>query len=292
MDRLEAIRVSCTPLPENDDLTLLSEKNLVQARTITSERDFCPTWKGNQAGLYGPTVASFAVQARMTIDSGNRREEIASGEVHVLENYLGGSLLPTLNVILVDPLQQRPAIGYRVVVAKLSTPDAFGVSDISVRMPRGNITFPPMVGFGPPDVYNMTVAFSEKAIGELTMTVVVRNCTIGEMAVGEIKLCTPCSSSMYNFDPKADKCRPCPENGDCETSVILPEDGYWLASPCSVHIKRCLTSHACNFKGRSEKLRNVTGDIENCDVSHGLIKEYQEVQCTRVRDLYDHLGCG
>ena len=116
--------------------------------------------------------------------------------------------------------------------------------------------------------------------------VTMRPCRIGERTVsgeGELLECQECSSSTYNLSPRDAECQPCPENGNCESRVIVPHSGYWQDSPCSVSIAKCLTSHACKFGERVRKLRSMTDDLSSCDISEAEIEAYQRAQCAQVR---------
>ena len=117
------------------------------------------------------------------------------------------------------------------------------------------------------------------------VTVTMRSCELSERTVsheGEYLECHKCSSFEYNLDPEGDVCKACPENANCEPRLIIPDDGYWHASPCSERIQGCLTSHACAFEGRSMNLRHTTHDMTSCDFDMAKIDEYQEAQCTEV----------
>ena len=115
--------------------------------------------------------------------------------------------------------------------------------------------------------------------------VTMRPCIVGETTVNkqdQYLACQECSSSTYNLDPEGAECKPCPENANCESRLIMPDDGYWHASPCSERIQGCLTSHACAFEGRSVNLRHMTHDMTSCDFDMAKIDEYQEAQCAEV----------
>ena len=117
--------------------------------------------------------------------------------------------------------------------------------------------------------------------------VTMRPCIVGETTVikqSQYLTCQECSSSTYNLDPEKTECKPCPENAHCESRVIIPDDGYWHASPCSERIQGCLTSHSCAFEGRSENLTNRTESIISCDVDAAKIDAYQQAQCGKACD--------
>ena len=133
--------------------------------------------------------------------------------------------------------------------------------------------------------YSATTELQTLNVKPSFVYVTMRPCIVGETTVikqGQYLACQECSSSTYNLDPEGAECKPCPENAQCESRVITPDDGYWHASPCSERIQGCLTSHACAFEGRSENLRDMTDDITSCDVDIAGIDEYQKAQCTEV----------
>ena len=133
--------------------------------------------------------------------------------------------------------------------------------------------------------YSATTELQTLNVKPSFVYVTMRPCIVGETTVikqGQYLACQECSSSTYNLDPEGAECKPCPENAQCESRVITPNDGYWHASPCSERIQGCLTSHACAFEGRSENLRDMADDMTSCDVDTVEIDEYQKAQCTEA----------
>ena len=290
--RLEGIRFQCNTSSKNDNLTFLEEEDWNSLRRVTPDETLCPAWRNNYAGIYGQVVGTYAKMAKMTVEYEGKETEVLSGEGYEAPNYVGGDQLPTVTVELLDELKHGPAITYyRIEVsATLSSSEGFQVGNVSLPVEGQTASFPRMIGFGLPGTYNMTVRFTDaddrevEVMDPFTITVHVRNCTIGEVPVGETKICSNCSTSAYNFDPEAEECQSCPKNGDCTTRVIIPNAGYWHATPCSVNISRCLTSHACKFDNRLERLTNLTRNMKTCTVNAATIKEYQQEQCAEASD--------
>ena len=290
---LENIRVQCNWSSENENLSFHIKKDWSSLRRITPDGAFCPEWRSNSAGIYGQIVGTYAAMAKIIVEYGGEKTEVLSGEGYEVPDYVGGDQLPTVTVELLDGLKQGPAAADSYdgrMSATLSTSEGFQVGDVSLPVSGRRAFLPSMVGFGLPGTYNMTIRFildiavDEELIDPFTITVHVRNCTIGEVPVGETKICNNCSTSAYNFDPEAEECQSCPEHGDCTTRVIIPNAGYWHASPCSVNIARCLTSYACNFDNRLEKLANLTRNMKNCTIDATTIEEYQHEQCAQASD--------
>ena len=139
--------------------------------------------------------------------------------------------------------------------------------------------------------YSATPELQTLDVKPSSIIVTMRPCILGEMTLikqDQYLSCQECSSSMYNVDPEEAECKPCPENAGCESRVIIPNSGYWHASPCSERIQGCLTSHACTFEGRSENLRNITESVISCDVGSAKIEDYQQAQCGKASVSQGH----
>ena len=291
-NRLESIGFQCNSSSENDNLTFLDEKDWNSLRRVTPDEALCPSWRNNSAFRYGQVVGTYAKMAKMTVEYEGKETEVLSGEGYEVPDYVGGSQLPTMAVEFLDELKQGPATvnTHHGISAVLSTSEGFQVGNVSLPARGRKASFPGMIGFGLPGIYNMSIRFIQDNsrdvtdIDPLIITVHVRNCTIGEVPVGKTKICNNCSTSAYNFDPEAEECQPCPKNGNCTTRVVIPNAGYWHATPCSVNISRCLTSYACKFDNRLERLTNLTRNMKNCTVNTTTIEEYQQKQCVEARD--------
>ena len=300
-EHMEIIRFQCNSSSKNGNLTFTEKTDWSFLHPITSEELLCPAWRNNSASFagYGHIVGSYATMAKMTVEYKGEKTEVLTGGGFEVQDYVGGNQLPTLSVELIDALKQGPATidsFNERISATLSTSEGFRVGDVSMLVAQRVAKFPLLIGFGLPGVYNITITFSDQDstldgafyfnefIDPFIITVHVRNCTIGEMPVGETKICSNCSTSTYNFDPEEEECQPCPENGNCTTRVIIPKAGYWHASPCSVNITRCLTSYACKFDNRVEILTNLTRDMKNCSINATTIEEYQKEQCAEASD--------
>ena len=287
---LEAIRFRCANVSSDARSDFYKEQEWEDLRQIETVKDICSSWKDNHGGVYGPVVGTYAATAEMTLDDTNKAVCASGGENCVVKAYRIGTDLPTAIVELLDGLRQRPATNYRAVNANMSSPlNRFLPVPIVIPMERGACTFRSIKGFIPPGVYDLIVEFGEKAIKSIGITVRVRNCFIGEFVSG-VGSCESCCSTAYNFNDSAKECQPCPENGNCESRAITPNDGYWQKTPCSNHLHPCIPTSACKFADRSDMLNNIVGDVLTCDFWREWIEDYTQAQCAEVSCILS-IGC-
>ena len=287
---LEAILLSCVSTSSDVGLRFYENKESKALSQVKSDKDICPSWKDNHGGVYGPIVGTYAATAEMTLDDTNKAVCVSGGENCVVEGYRIGTDLPTATVELVDGLKQRPAINYCPVNASMSSAsNKFLLGSIVRPMENGSFTFQSVRGFVPPGEYNLIVEFDRKVIRDIGITVRIDICSVGEI-VSAAGFCESCSSTTYNFIFSATFCHPCPENGNCESRVITPEDGYWQKTPCSHHFRRCLPASVCEFDKRGENLNTMVRDVSSCDFEEEWIEEYTQAQCAEVRCILS-IGC-
>ena len=279
---LEAIRFDCSDASSDARLEFYEAKEWKALSRLESEKDICPSWRGNYGSVYGSDVGTYAAHAKMTFEKANRSVCVSGKDDCVIDGYRAGSDLPKAEVKLLDGLEQGPAISYRPIRANLSSVGGkFMVGSVIMSMEEGNCTFQSIRGSVCPGEYKLTVEFGEEAIENIGITVIVRNCLIGE-SVSSGGICVDCSSTTYNFLPSASGCQPCPENGNCTTQVITPNDGYWQKTPCSDQLYRCLPTSACKVEGRTERLTEAVNNVTNCSFDQSMIENYTQTQCAEV----------
>ena len=293
---LEAIRFDCSNassdtgsvfyFEDDDDIrSVFYGEKWKALKRLKSRADICPSWKGNHANVYGSEVGTYAYKATMTIGKDNISVCVSGGKDDcVVDGYRAGEDMPKAKVKLLDVFGQGPARNHRTVNANMSSADGeFMVGSIVQIMKEGTCTFESVRGFVAPGDYNLTVEFGEKAIKEIRITVIVRNCSIGETVAPDTGVCQECTKKTYNFNASAEECKTCPEHGNCDSRAITPDDGYWQKTPCSVRIRRCLPTSACKFEGRSEKLTDLVSNVTSCHFNETWIEEdYTKAQCAKV----------
>ena len=285
---IDSIRMSCSAYerwPSRSEFYDIEE--LMTLDAIRSVEDICQSWKGNQAGVYADDVGSSGAGVRTTVvpDGLHEAVEEVSGNRYVVEGYSSGEPLPVIQLEVVDGLGQGPAISAsgQVIEAVMTFPVGFFSGSVNIKMNDGVGNVSGVVGFGRKGVYECMIDFSEELIESLAVEVHVRECRLGEVAAADGTFCEPCTSDTYNLMPgNGTGCRPCPENGDCTTHVILPAKGYWHKTPCSEHIQECLSSEACSSEKREDKLTAATRNISSCEFDEEFKQNYTEAQCREV----------
>ena len=280
----EAIRFRCNDASPDSGLSFREEKEWRSLDYPKSVDDICSSWKtNNTATLYGNDVGTYATAGQMTIKNDDKSVCVSGEENCVIKGYRSGTILPPAEVILLDGLRQGPAISFHPLMANMSSPSGqFLANPIIIQMEQWTCTFLSIISFTRPGEYNLTVEFGEKTIKNIGLTVRIDDCSVGEM-VSAAEFCVNCSSTTYNFLLSADVCNPCPENGNCESQVITPEDGYWQQMPCSDHLHRCLPTSACVYENRSDILKTKVRGVSSCDFKENWIEDYTQAQCAKVR---------
>ena len=254
---------------------------------LTSLDDICSQWTGNEAGRYGPDVATYAAEVKSNVNRSEEADAVSvEGHHFTVQNHKSGTPLPTIALTAVDSLGQGPAVGKgdKDIVATMSSPDAFFAGSTSMLLNADAVNVS-ATGFVSPGTYRVVIVFGDEDLESIEIVVEVERCSIGEVPSGNGTFCESCSSSTFSFRPENDlHCHPCPENGNCESTMILPEEGYWHQTPCSEHIQRCLTSEACDFKHRKRDLDEATADVKTCVFDENYIEDYTEAQCREVID--------
>ena len=265
----------------------MTRKEFESLDILNSFDRICAKWEGNEADVYGNTLASYARRVKKVIRYEDRDfEEEVEGNRYFVRNHVSGTQIPSLYVEAVDALGQGPAsgAGNDTVLATMVSPEKLFSGSIGVRLDEGVGNFSGVAGYREAGFYNVRVNFSEESIPSFTIVVEIRGCLIGEVVAANGTICQPCNGNNYNFFPdRADPgCQSCPENADCDTAVILPDAGYWHRTPCSNHIQECLTKEACDEKNRTNDLREHAAIVEKCQFSEPFILSYAEAQCREV----------
>ena len=296
---LEAIRFRCSTMQTASNLEFLDEEDWIGLETLTSQEQFCDTWENNEAAAYGRVVGSCPRRVNITIDDSQYDVDMRSEHEYIIKRYRAREELPEMTLQFIDGLNQVTSVGYFPNTSTKTSPSVeFTMINASPQVHEDRISFPNMIGFGPPGTYKLMIVFDSKAIQDLTVSINVRECIIGEVTTNpDTEMCSNCSYTEYSFNPKEDRCRPCPVNGICETRVIVPDEGYWQSNPCSTHIKKCLAAHACTSENRSDALHNKTDAVVSCDMSHNDVLEYRRMQCAEARhpstdvEIKSHFFC-
>ena len=279
------MRVQCAAQASSEGPEFYSRKQMESLMGLEFSEDICPAISGNTARRYGPEVASFLSSVQTNILSEKEEDVIQVNEdAFVIRNHKSGTPLSTITLRAVDDFGQGPAVGVgsREVFAVMSSPD--GLFDGSVGVPLNlDLVHLTATGFATPGTYKVVVEFDQEQINSMEITVEVKSCDMGEVPSGNGTFCEPCTTSTFSFHPDDDlACHPCPENGNCETRVILPKKGYWHKTPCSEHIQRCLASDGCDFEDRQQDMIEATKDVESCDFDEESLENYAEAQCREV----------
>ena len=280
-----AIRLDCSPRLRKNTTTFYERQELDTLKAIRSKNDLCQSWSRNRAGIYGEDAGSYATDVAIHVFPNDHETVFIDGRHFEVKDHASGEPLPGFELKVVDDLGHWPAIGLNN-----ETVEAFMTADRdffsgSVRVPlingEGNLTR--VVGFGAKGNYTCLIEFSEESIEPVVIDVDIRGCRMGEVAAANGTVCELCSFDTYNLGEDGDKsCRPCPDNGDCSTHVILPMKGYWHMTPCMERLRRCLTSSACNFENRTERLKTLTKGVESCHFKEEFQMLYNETQCKEV----------
>ena len=279
---LEAIRIRCSDASTDSSLSSNKDRDWKSLRSIKSVNDVCPSWKDNNARLYGPVIATYAVSAQMVIEDATNSGCESGEEGCAIESYRAGTELPAATVELVDRLDQKPATSDQPVSAIMSSKGGrFLTGSFVLEMKKGSCSFKHIEAFVPPGKYQLTVEFDKKEIKSIDIRVSVRECFVGE-SLSSAGICVDCSSTTYSFPPSKNDCQSCPENGNCTSQAITPNDGYWQKTPCSDRLYRCLPTAACEFEGRSNKLSEAVSDVTKCSFEESEIEDYMDAQCAEV----------
>lgn len=180
--------------------------------------------------------------------------------------WKAGSQLPTFVIIMIDYFRQGPALSKRqnavspcnvandadsvlsdTIYAILSSLDTLFYNQLVTNVASGknNITVGGL--FAAPDTYSLLVWIETDPFQTVEIKVHFRECIVNEEYIYNNTLCVDCDANHYNFNPKKLSCQDCPENCNCTTWGIFPENGYWMHSPCSSKAFSCLSDDSCIF---------------------------------------------
>ena len=80
-----------------------------------------------------------------------------------------------------------------------------------------------------------------------------RECYPGEIA--QRNVCYRCPVEQYGFHSTSGTCQGCELHAHCSGgSALIPDDGYWHATPFSPVMRKCIHLEACRYDGRAEIL--------------------------------------
>ena len=288
-DRTAVIRMHCSVQSTHRRFEFYSKKQWLSMQVIESLEDICPAWMDNTAGTYGPDVATYTFDIEKKVfDEKAEDATVVNGSQYTIHGHRSGKKIPAIVLTPVDELGQYPAVGAdnRHTVAVVSSPDGFFAGSMTVSLDTAAVSISPS-GFAQPGNYTLAFRFEGVDAEDFDITVEVKGCSMGEVPLRNGTFCEPCTSSTYSFLPDEDvDCHPCPENGQCETAVILPNSGYWHKTPCSQHLQRCLTPDACESDRRDQGLGEMTADVDSCDFEESFFQNYTDVQCREVSRLF------
>eukprot|EP00210_Caulerpa_lentillifera_P000404 g394.t1 len=285
------ILISCE-YKEKQLTDFLTNRDLNSLEPIKLDQ-LCKSWKRNRVwNDYGDAVGTYGQEILLSIASNDEVTLVRTGDGgYVLDNVNSGKLLPAISIISVDAYGLGPAPTLpRRIQALLFSPDNFFLGEYPTNISAGFGHFSKVVGFASPGNYTMKFTFQSSAYEPVIVTVVVRECQVGEEPTIDKLACQKCDVLSYNFDPTiAGGCATCPERANCTGRYIVPKEGYWHRSPCHDTVKKCLIEEACKYNERQETLTDFTQNFTDCNINETMLESYSKALC---KEGYQGLLCG
>ena len=283
---LNMIHLNCTAKESNTEPEFFDRFGDLQYMDVLNHfNSVCPDWTGNEAGVYGDVIGSYASRLKKWLQDGQSNSTVEIiGNRYRIEDHQSGFLIPIVFLQMVDALDQGPVtgIGNKPISAVMQSPDGLFTGELKLELEGGAGNFSGVAGYVRPGDYDVKISFDQRNLPQLILTIEIRNCTIGESIAANGTYCQPCSGDTYNFFPEDAGCVACPENGKCDSVAIRPRPGYWHPIPCATHVQECLTERACDSGDRDEKLKEVVSGMKDCNFSSTFVKDYQVALCRKV----------
>eukprot|EP00210_Caulerpa_lentillifera_P003962 g3781.t1 len=277
-------------------LAFLSTNDFKSLMTL-NPKQLCPSWIGNRVHpkAHGDIIGTYGQVSVLTI--GHDEEVRLVGNTkkgYVLNNVSSGKRLPIIYVKIMDEFGVGPAPTLpNLFEARLSSRDGFIHREYPANFLAGSGNFSEVIGFDLPGNYTLEIKFNNPALEALetvTLTVIVRECNIGEELIDNELVCQKCDAVSYNFNPNQIRgCTQCPYGGDCSGKYIIPKKGYWHKSPCHSKVQKCLVEEACSIENRQEALMKFSDNYVNCIANTTTLIAYNGIVC---HEGYKSLLCG
>lgn len=236
-------------------------------------------WPGNKAirGEGGDLFATLATEVYLHTTS----NPVNCKNTLKIANHSSGEDLESITMILMDAFGQ-PAIGQ---------PDMFvGVTtDTNNAVLRGNLDFKvntitQLTGMNLRGRIGtrqtLTLLFNPSFLPDVKIEVELRDCLPGEEVGSANELCHVCEDGFYSFDTTS-QCKSCPSDATCGLSTITPDDKFWHYTSRSIQIQKCMVRDACEYDGRTDKLKRQARDAHFQNVTLFSDDNEKYTQCQR-----------
>lgn len=292
----------------NIDCDLSPIKNATSPSVNFVDNVDCNRLRNNSVadGGYGAQVAFDATKFVVKRLEDGEIVHYAPGRDLEIEDWKSGDAIPTMAIILLDELGQGPA-SRRAKVDQANDKDYFPQSNTKAEFNLAeyaenvNIIVEPLdqlldsklmfdvvngtgniaIGrpFQKPGNYSLAVWMANENQNNMTIHVTIRECIINEEPSLNRTVCRECDSNQYNVLSSEFRCELCPENANCSSPFILPENGYWNAFPCSNQIQRCFSTKACKGMNWTEFLNYLGFKPVDCMFNASTLGWYERNLC-------------
>eukprot|EP00210_Caulerpa_lentillifera_P002185 g2099.t1 len=153
----------------------------------------------------------------------------------------------------------------------------------------------------PNDTEPREITFSAVRNSELSLKAnfTFRKCRPGEMWTNAT--CAECAINFFSFAAGNPRCYSCLENAVCTGgAVLIPDEGYWHATPFSPRFHKCIVDDACKYDGRKDNLSafynstnlQLSMDVPNNSEYQQCRDGYQSRLCASCANNYGRLSDG
>eukprot|EP00210_Caulerpa_lentillifera_P003941 g3761.t1 len=265
--------------------SFVNERFMSSLRSI-HPKGLCSSWIGNQVlgNAHGANVGTYGQKVVLSIDDDSLNDVKLVGNPqtgYLLENVSSGKQLPTINVTVLDEFGVGPAPTIpRAFEARFSNAEGLFLGEYRVMILNGFGSFNDVGVSADPGNYTLRVELDNASFETINVTVIVRECRMGEAFFSDLRACQECDALSYNFNVSGGGgCTQCPNGGDCTRQYIIPKKGYWHKSPCHSTVQECLVKEACSYDNRHETLVFITSNIIDCTINNCTLKAYNDELC-------------
>eukprot|EP00210_Caulerpa_lentillifera_P003940 g3760.t1 len=202
---------------------------------------------------------------------------------YMLKNVSSGRQLPRIYITVLNGFGEDLSFSLpNSFVARLYSSDRLFYGEYFTDSFIGSGHFSNATLFARPGNYSLEIRSNLPPIWAINVTVIVRECFVGEEAIEDPFTCQSCDALSYKFAAlNISGCTPCPLGGSCQGRYIVPKKGYWHKSPCHNNTQKCIVEEACSHDDRIDVLMNFTTNFTDCSMNETELEAYSEKLCNK-----------